>query len=132
MALDGEPPDDERLTRGLDELALAYHLCPETEPGERDGEPCRSDYRQLYQALGARFPNLGLYACADPTEVLHEPLVGDAIDDLADIVLDLQEVLWRFDHLGADDALWHFRFLFRSHWGRHLRELALYLHARMF
>jgi hypothetical protein len=48
---------------------------------------------------------------------------------LADIVGDLEEVVWRYETLGADDAYWHLRFLFLIHWGQHLRELSLYLHA---
>jgi hypothetical protein len=56
-------------------------------------------------------------------------MVGNAIDDLTDISGDLREVLWRYETLGADDALWHFHFLFLIHWGQHARELSLYLHA---
>jgi len=39
--------------------------------------------------------------------------------------------VWRFDHLGADDAHCYLRLL-HFHWGRHLRELSLYLHTRRF
>jgi hypothetical protein len=60
---------------------------------------------------------------SDPTAVDEKGMVGDAIDDLADIAADLEEVVW------ADDAHWHYKFLFEVHWGMHLRELALYLHA---
>ena len=81
-----------------------------------------------YDQLGARFPDYGYYASVDPRLVLEEkPSVGDAIDDLADIVLDLREVSWRYDTFGADDAHWHFRFLFQIHWGAHVRDLSRYL-----
>jgi hypothetical protein len=54
--------------------------------------------------------------------------VGDAIEDIADIVGDLKEVLWCFKHTSENDALWNFHNYFKIHWGRHLRDLQLYLH----
>ena len=57
-------------------------------------------------------------------------IVGDAIDDICDIVGDLQEVLWCFENTSENDALWHYEINFRSHWGRHLRDLQLYLHDK--
>jgi hypothetical protein len=56
---------------------------------------------------------------------------GDPIDDLADIVGDLSHVIWRYENVGPDEALWYFHFHFQAHGGRHLRELSLYLHALM-
>jgi hypothetical protein len=69
----------------------------------------------------------------DPTQINIEQSItaGDAIDDLADIVQDLEEVIWRFENVGSEDGLWHFKSLYRMHWGRHLRELSLYLHAKI-
>lgn len=58
-------------------------------------------------------------------------MMSDALDDLRDITLDLREVIWRAERLGLDDAHWYFHLHF-FHWGRHMRELALYLHARQF
>jgi hypothetical protein len=55
--------------------------------------------------------------------------MGDAIDDLADIILDVREVVWLADQLTLDDAHWAFRLHF-FHWGQHARELLLYLQAR--
>ena len=58
-------------------------------------------------------------------------MIGDAIDDLADISNDLAETLRRWDHLGPDDAHWHFhQMLF--HWGWHMRELQSFLNAPLF
>jgi hypothetical protein len=56
-------------------------------------------------------------------------LVGDGIDDIADILLDLKAVLWRFNNTSVDDALWDLKQSFQYHWGLHLRELQLYLHV---
>jgi hypothetical protein len=131
LITEGTPPSEAALARSLDELALAYHHCPHGAPA--DDHPEVPDFHPQYGELGARFPEFGYYSSADPATVLDdEPKIGDAIDDLMDIVRDLREVLWRHDALGADDAHWHFRLLFQIHWGRHLRELSLYLHAKQF
>lgn len=127
---EGPTPSSRKLLRSLDELAMAYHHTPEGNPSETDVTPTRKDYQERYVSLGKRFPNYGYYAVSDPTEPVNEKgMVGDAIDDLADIAADLEEVVWRFENLDANDAHWHFRFLFEIHWGMHLRELSLYLHA---
>jgi hypothetical protein len=126
----GEPPSRERLVEALDELAMAYHRAPDGEPADDDREPPGWDFKSRVAALGERFPDLGIYAVSDPSEPANEKaMCGDGIDDLTDIERDLSEVLWRYENLGADDAHWHFKLLYRCHWGRHLRELALYLHA---
>lgn len=57
---------------------------------------------------------------------------GEGRDDISDIVLDLKEVLWYFENTSKDNALWYFENSYKSHWGRHLRELQLYLHDKSF
>jgi hypothetical protein len=129
---DGDPPSEVALSKALDELALAYHNTPACQPSDADIEAPRSEDQERAAWLRNRFPTLGHYAVSDPTEIVTDkPLVGDAIDDLADIAGDLEEVLWRFEHVSVDEAHWYFRMLFEIHWGRHLRELQLYLHAKM-
>lgn len=82
--------------------------------------------------VAERFPRLGLYT-APNHEVGHdvgqEPLIGDAVDDLADIARDLAGVEDLFRRGHPDDAVWTFTFLYRIHWGEHLRCLAWFLHG---
>lgn len=129
---EGAPPSDEDLARGLDELAVAYHEAPEGSPADDNREPSSDDFRQRYAGLGKRFPAYGLYAVADPIEPVDQQCLGGcAIDDLVEIARDFEEVVWRSENIGADDAHWHFKLLYRIHWGRHLRELSHYLHAKI-
>jgi hypothetical protein len=129
---EGNPPSDRELARALDELAMTYHQTPEGEPAEEDATPPSKDYQERYAILSRRFADYGNYAVSDPSEALNkESMVGNAIDDLADIASDLEEVVWRFENVGADEAHWYFRFLYEAHWGRHLRELSHYLHAKI-
>ena len=132
MVLEGVPPTIPALVRALDELALAAQDAPEAYIDDNDNAPPSQGmdgYKATYARLAERFPNLGHYGVADPLEVPGEPMVGDAIDDLADIVGDLEKVLWRYENISVADAHSEMQFSFKTHWGRHLRELGLYLHA---
>jgi hypothetical protein len=132
LILQEEPPGDAALAEALDELALAYHEVPEGRAATGIEEPPTRDGAALREHIVARFPAYGFYAVADPLDLSSgKPRTGDAIDDLVDIAGDMAEAVWRFDHLGADDAHCYLRLL-HFHWGRHLRELSLYLHARRF
>jgi hypothetical protein len=82
--------------------------------------------------VSERFPSLGFYnVVVDVTEKLSETelAVGDAVDDLADIVDQLKAVSWCFEHTSANDALWHLWDSYVFHWGEHLRYLQLYLYC---
>ena len=130
LATEGEAPSIEDLSEALDRLILAYHLTPRGDVSGDDREPPDTDHG--YQLIGERFPAFGYYASVDPSETEAEAALGDAIDDIADIVRDLRDVLWYLENSGVDEAHWQFRFLFEIHWGRHARDLALYLHAKRF
>jgi len=133
LATEGQPPSLEDLARALDELAMVVHDTPEGDPTDSDAEPPAGDYPATYARLSARFPDFGFYPSMDPGEEIGaEPSAGDAIDDLADIVQEIEELCWRFDHLGPRDAYWHLHLLYRAHWGRHLRDLSSYVHAKQF
>ena len=56
----------------------------------------------------------------DPDPTLDEPpVVGDLGDDLIDTYRDIRRGLLLFDRGETVDALWHWSFLHRIHWGRH-------------
>ncbi|RKG83935.1 DUF5063 domain-containing protein [Corallococcus terminator] len=123
------------LRLALDRIALASHFVDvEFDPNapSPDDVPT-TPYKEFSQRLGQCFPGLGYYSVSlDSTDLGEEkPGVGDAIDDLADIARDLQEVLLRWE-TSEVDALWHFQFNFGAHWGQHLRALQLHLHERAF
>jgi len=56
-------------------------------------------------------------------------VVGDAIDDLADICSELHEGVRLAESIGDVGAASHLRWTFRTHWGKHLRELQWLLHS---
>lgn len=132
LVLTGEPPSLPTLLRALDALVLGVQdsddLCPTTD----DHDPPRQEYEVLCAAIRARFPSLGYYAASDPLTLPAKPMTGDAIDDLADIVTDLAEALWLFQHSCHADGVWSLRLSFMTHWGDHARSLAVYLHAKQY
>ncbi|WNG43615.1 DUF5063 domain-containing protein [Archangium minus] len=136
--LEGEGPVEARESRLrllLDRLALAYHFAEAPFDARKHHEPPRADYRLLRERISSLFPNYGFYSTVlDVTNEVGESEVGvgDSIDDLTDIAMDLHEVLARCQMTSEEDALFHFRILFEGHWGAHLRSLQQYLHALTF
>ena len=63
---------------------------------------------------------------------MDQPIgLGDGISDVAEIGQDLMEVLWLLENVGADDAVWMYRWGYHHHWGGHLHNLRRYLHRLM-
>jgi hypothetical protein len=127
-------PEDRlaRLPATLDALAMAVRdIASDFDDADYPDDP-DEDYQAIYQVVGRRFPTLGYYNVPESiTQDIGESKmgVGDGIDDIADILLDLKGVLWRFKNTSVDDALWNLKQSFESHWGQHLRGLQLYLHV---
>jgi hypothetical protein len=121
------------LLPGLDEIDL---------PNGGEGLDTRDDahglidrWRPLMQGL---IDDLGADAdyweMFDPYELAH-PLQGSLADDLADVFIDLDEGLRRWD--GADFALrraivWEWRFSYENHWGRHATSALRAIHALLY
>ena len=126
---DDAHPDacEAKLIRTLDRLAAAMHDAPGGRPSDVDAP--RYSYDAARALASARFPDFGYY-CA-PSGPEEDVAYGDAIDDLADIYLDLRCVDWMWSNQGAEAALWELHESYRSHWGRHhLRGLQSYLCRR--
>ena len=120
----------QRLRRSLDRLALIQHGVSYTFDERDYPDTPRKDYNALRKVVSAHFPELGYYNT--PSSITQhiaeaEIEVGDAIDDITDIAIELYDILWRFDHTSADDALWYFSNSYSTHWEQHLRELQLCL-----
>ena len=111
----------------LDKLAIAQHFAS-YEFDERD-YPEAPKTGDILALVKKRFPNYGYYNVAEDvlTAGKGSAIVGDAIDDITDIALDLFETKWRWENNSVEDGLWHFKNHFEIHWARHLRELQLYL-----
>jgi len=125
--------ENESLELALDKLALINHFIGEvSEDGDEYSEVSVRDYSRWRELLGKRFPRLGYYNIPSTISVNvgeAEIHTGDALDDLTDIANELSEFVWRWQNNSENDALWHLRFSYQSHWGSHLRSLQMYLYA---
>lgn len=61
---------------------------------------------------------------------LKDNAIGDAIDDLSDITLDLLEIKWRIENNSWAEGLWYFQFIFHAHTQQHILDLLNYLKQR--
>lgn len=128
---DGEPPSDESLLGALDRLVAIYHDTPNGDVTDAEIDAPQQEGALLYKQLAVRFPDYGIYPVADPTKHIEDALMmADAIDDLADLTLDMREVIWFAEQVSIDDAHFAFR-LHHFHWGQHARELSVFLCGRL-
>ena len=125
----------ETLIHSLDKLTCQVHEAEfEFDENEYDDAP-EINYGELRTVVEKKFPKLGYYHTSDfeePTEKSGEVSLGDAIDDIVDIVADLKDVKWYFENTSRNNAIWHFVIGFRSHWGGHVRELQTYLYRNYY
>lgn len=122
-----------RLRIALDRLAVAVNSADYTFDENDYPDAPRREYEVIRTIVSPRFPDCGYYnVVLNMSEEIGngQAGVGDAIDDICDIAADLEEVLWRWDNNSVDDALWYFSNFYAFHWGRHLRELQLYLYDK--
>jgi hypothetical protein len=128
---------DEVLLELCDRVVSAFHAAnyDATRYAFNQDEPSpapREDYTSRRAKISANFPDYGYYRPAAHNEDDEgEEVLGDAVDDLADLLADFEEMIWRFDHTREDDALWHFHNGYWTHWGLHMRELQLYLFRKV-
>ena len=125
-----EKPTLVDLAKALDDLVATYYSTEDVDPSSDDSAAPRSGDKEFAEAAASAFPELGWYAVADPQDDAGA-MVGLTIatEDMAEIAVDLAEVLWLFDNATEQDAVWQFRWGYQCHWGRHLHELRLYLHS---
>ena len=136
--VDSDEPEalgaEERLARWLDTLALAMHDVEHRFDSSISGlQPPSRDEAPLRRSIERRFPRFGYYNVPESVtgKIGEDPdcLLGDAVDDVLDIALELRNVEWRWQNISEDDALWYLKSSYTSHWREHLRGLQLYLDA---
>lgn len=82
--------------------------------------------KNIRENVSSNFPSFGFYhnlAELHKLENKADLVVGDAVDDLTDIILDLLEIKWRAETNSESDAWWYFELIFYSHTQQHLIDL---------
>ena len=86
----------------------------------------KSKLPDIRQNVTSNFKDFGLYkSIFDINDIynLKENAIGDAIDDLSDIIADLLEIKWRIENNSLADGLWFFELIFYSHTQQHILDL---------
>ena len=87
-------------------------------------------YPNIRQNIESNFEDFGFYKMIvdiNDFENKTENTLGDAVDDLMDIIQDLLEVKWRIENNSLNDGIWFFKFIFRSHTQQHILDLLNYI-----
>ena len=131
IGTDSPDQDVSCLVYLLDFIALKMHSIQPCGGYDSIDIP-QNDYQAIRKAAEERFPNWGYYNTPqDVTEKAAESalVVGDAIDDITDIVNDLKIVMWSYRNETETHALWLLQDSYLAHWRAHMRHLQLYLHC---
>lgn len=90
-------------------------------------------YADIRKNIESNFPDFGFYNIVidlidlDSKNIIA---VGDAADDLTDIILDLLRIKWRIENNSINDGLWYFQFIFFAHTQQHIIDLLNFLKNR--
>ncbi len=86
----------------------------------------KTEYSHIRQNVTSNFKDFGLYKTIlniNDIDNIEDNAIGDALDDLTDIILDLLEIKWRIENNSLADGLWFFELIFYSHTQQHILYL---------
>lgn len=86
----------------------------------------KQELPNIRENVESNFPEFGFYKIVlDINDInnFQDIALGDAIDDLTDIINDLLEVKWRIETNSLADGLWYFQLIFYSHTQQHTLDL---------
>jgi hypothetical protein len=103
-----------------------YYEFDETEYADFD----RTKLPDIRKNVETNFKNFGFYNIILDIFELTEPnnhAIGDAVDDLADIIYDLLAIKWKLENNSPNDGMWFFKFIFQNHLQQHILNLLSYM-----
>lgn len=119
----------------LPDVGLSDCTIPEVELAHSSArERARSkgaQWGQLYNLLTAKLGDWNPYwQVFDPTKE-QEAIYGSLADDIADIYRDLKDgvILSESHQALPEDNIWHWRYGFHSHWGKHAMDALRTIHC---
>jgi len=131
LVMKSKAGDEREFLLLLDRLAWQISETVPTDPPVGEEIP-ENDYPEIRKAAEKCFPSWGFYNVAgEVTQNVGncEIHVGDAIDDVTDIINDLKMVYWSYQNESEEMATWHLLDSFNNHWRAHMRSLQFYVHC---
>ena len=87
----------------------------------------KSTLPKITEIVESNFPKFGYYNIVSEVNINYQNtaqlLMGDANDDLSDIITDQMEVKWRLRNTSINDAKYFFKNTFEFHTQQHLIDL---------
>jgi hypothetical protein len=122
---------DTLLEKNLIKIYSLYFEIQYVFDGKKYLQFDRTKYPKIIQNIQSNFKEFGFYKIIiDINDIDNKNSgmgLGDAVDDLADIILDLLEVKWRIENNSLNDGLWFFEFIFLNHMQQHILDLLNYM-----
>lgn len=90
----------------------------------------KNQFPNIIQNIQCNFKEFGVYKTVlDINDIDNNTDIGlgNAIDDLSDIILDLLEIKWRMENNSLNDGLWFFETIFPFHTQQHILDLLNYM-----
>lgn len=89
----------------------------------------KTQFPDIINNIKSNFKEFGFYkTILDINDIDNFDIgLGDAIDDLSGITLDLLEIKWRIENNSLNDGLWFFEIIFPFHTQQHILDLINYM-----
>jgi flagellin-specific chaperone FliS len=122
--------EDEKINKLENELIDLYKLCLNLEAKQSKDLKKNFKHDEIYAIVGKNFPSFGYYN--DTLEINDnigesEHIVGDAVDDLTDIIISLKESL---SFSKEKDVIGHLKLNFEFHIKEHIINLLRYINSK--
>ncbi|MGB1204251.1 MAG: hypothetical protein ACPG5B_01325 [Chitinophagales bacterium] len=116
-------------------MLYAKYFEVQCENDDADCRDCNTKkmFPDVIENVKRNFKDFGYYyTVLNADKVLQEAEngIGDAIDDLSDIIYDLLEIKWRKENTSENDACFYFKLLFYGHTQQHLLDLLNYMKSK--
>ena len=118
-----------RQISGLYAAALELPVCELPDTGHEADVIPSAFKNQIFKSFGALPVNYYREVFDPSLDNDDPPSIGDVADDLTDMYCDVLSGLSLFERGHETDALWHWRFTFDAHWGRHATSALHALHC---
>jgi hypothetical protein len=124
---------EKNLEKNLIKLYSKYfEIDYEFDENQNDDFDIKAMFPDVIDNVKSNFIDFGWYNTVRNPENIYNPenTIGDAIDDLSDIIYDLLEIKWRKENNSENDAWWFFELIFNTHTQQHLLDLLNYMKKR--